>query len=225
MDGFDPLVFGGAEGLRLTWQGQGLQPDDLAAHNAVAILHAVQTPLIIDPSSQAMVWLQATLSAQQGHACEVVAQHDAHLVTSLELAVRFGTTLIVSEVDAVHPLLHPLLRGETEKQGGRLVVHVGDRFVDQHPGFRLYLTTRNAAPALTPEVAPLLAVANFTVTRAGLEGEFFCVVSCIMQLLILPPLSLCRRRRCCCFTPAGIFDASLVHFVCCRHAPEPDAPA
>lgn len=29
--------------------------------------------------------------------------------------------LVVSEVDRVHPILHPLLRGDIQKQGGRLV--------------------------------------------------------------------------------------------------------
>jgi hypothetical protein len=34
------------------WRAQGLPPDALSYQNALAILHAVQPPLVIDPSSQ-----------------------------------------------------------------------------------------------------------------------------------------------------------------------------
>lgn len=51
---FSPIAFlsGGGEAKLLTWQGQGLPSDTLSAQNALAILHGVQTPFIIDPSSQ-----------------------------------------------------------------------------------------------------------------------------------------------------------------------------
>jgi hypothetical protein len=51
------------------------------------------------------------------------------------------------------------------------VVYVGERAVDHNPSFKLYLVTRNAAPALTPDVVPLLTVTNFSITRSGLESE------------------------------------------------------
>jgi hypothetical protein len=41
-----------SEAQQLTWQGQGLPSDALSAQNALAILHGVMTPLVIDPSSQ-----------------------------------------------------------------------------------------------------------------------------------------------------------------------------
>jgi hypothetical protein len=52
LPGFKPLSFLSSESQLLTWQGQGLPTDALSAQNALAILHAVQTPFIIDPSSQ-----------------------------------------------------------------------------------------------------------------------------------------------------------------------------
>ena len=38
-------------------------------------------------------------------------------MTALELAVRFGKTLIIQEVDGVEPVLFPLLRGDLVSQG------------------------------------------------------------------------------------------------------------
>jgi hypothetical protein len=40
-----------------------------------------------------MQWLRASIKAG-GQACEVVAQHDPHFHTSLELAVRFGSVSV-----------------------------------------------------------------------------------------------------------------------------------
>lgn len=42
---------------------------------------------------------------------------DANFSTSLELAVRFGKTLIIQEADGVEPILFPLLRGDLTAQG------------------------------------------------------------------------------------------------------------
>lgn len=42
--------------------------------------------------------------------------------------------------------------------------------VDYNDTFRLLLVTRNTSPYLPPDVAPLLAVTNFSITRSGLEG-------------------------------------------------------
>lgn len=37
---------------------------------------------------------------------------DANFTTSVELAVRFGKTLLIQEMDTVEPILFPLLRGD-----------------------------------------------------------------------------------------------------------------
>lgn len=42
---------------------------------------------------------------------------DDNFVNQLELAVRFGKTLVVQEVDNIEPVLYPLLRGDLSSQG------------------------------------------------------------------------------------------------------------
>lgn len=42
-------------------------------------------------------------------------------MTSLELAVRFGKTLIIQEMDGVEPVLYPLLRRDLIAQGARKI--------------------------------------------------------------------------------------------------------
>lgn len=42
---------------------------------------------------------------------------DTNFLTALELAVRFGKTLIIQEMDGVEPVLYPLLRKDLVAQG------------------------------------------------------------------------------------------------------------
>ena len=42
---------------------------------------------------------------------------DSNFQTALELAVRFGKTLIIEEIDSIEPILFPLLRGDLISQG------------------------------------------------------------------------------------------------------------
>ena len=96
---------------------------------------------------------------------------DSNFSTALELAVRFGKTLLIQEVDGVEPVLYPLLRGDLIAQGPRFVVQVGDKVIDYNEEFRLFLTTRNPSPDIPPDAASIITMVNFTTTKAGLTGQ------------------------------------------------------
>ncbi|KAJ9505746.1 hypothetical protein QJQ45_029247, partial [Haematococcus lacustris] len=163
--------FMSSESQMLQWKAEGLPADTLSMQNAVVILNSAPlAPLIIDPSTQASEWLAAHLRIDTP-SLEVTTLHEPRFANTLELAVRFGKTLIVGEVDRLEPLLVPLLRRDLERQGPRFVVALGDKMVDYNDTFRLYLVTRNPDPYLPPDVRSLVAVTNFTVTRSGLEGQ------------------------------------------------------
>jgi len=162
--------FMSSEGEMLRWKGEGLPADNLSMQNGVVILNASLPPLIIDPSTQASKWLEAHLRAISP-TLEVTSMHDPRFVNSLELAVRFGKTLIVQEVDRIEPVLYPLLRQDLARQGPRFVVDIGDKQIDYNETFRLYLVTRHPDPYLPPDASSLVSTTNFTVTRSGLEGQ------------------------------------------------------
>lgn len=176
-----------AQGNRCTLlpQGPDLTGDpaclQLSTENAAAIKAALQTPLLVDPNATAAAWLRAhaTASAKAG-AVEFASMHDARLSKTLELALRFGKTLVISGAGAISPILVSTLRREFLARGTRRAVVVGDKAVDVDEDFRLVLVTGDAevgeggaagGGGVSPDLQPLMTVANFTTTRAGLQAQ------------------------------------------------------
>lgn len=186
---FELGSFLSSESEFLKWKSEGLPSDELSLQNALMIENSCQTPFIIDPNGLATQWLKTHLSnnlsaakelaksedanapAAASSQLEVVMQQEARFVTTLELSIRFGKTLIISEVDGVSPLLYPLLRKDLYGQGPRRTVVVGEKNVDYNENFRLYLVTRDPAPDIPSNAKALINEINFTVTRSGLEGQ------------------------------------------------------
>ncbi|XP_068440329.1 cytoplasmic dynein 2 heavy chain 1 isoform X1 [Clinocottus analis] len=176
---FDLRSFLCSESEQLIWKSQGLPSDDLSMENALVILQinalklqSVACPFLIDPSSRATEWLRTHL---QQHRLEVINQQDSNFMTSLELAVRFGKTLIIQEMDGVEPVLYPLLRRDLIAQGPRYVVQIGDKVIDYNEDFRLFLATRNPTPFIPPDAVSVVTEVNFTTTRAGLRGQLLAL--------------------------------------------------
>ncbi|CAB3978327.1 cytoplasmic dynein 2 heavy chain 1-like [Paramuricea clavata] len=172
LQGFDFRRFISSESEQLIWKSEGLPSDDLSMENAMVILKSQMTPFLIDPSSRATAWLKNHLKEQR---LEVVNQQDANFSTALELAVRFGKTLIIQEMDSVEPILYPIIRGDLISQGPRFVVQVGEKIIDYNEDFRLFMTTRNSNLELPPDAASIIAEVNFTTTRAGLTGQLLAM--------------------------------------------------
>ncbi|KAB1272093.1 Cytoplasmic dynein 2 heavy chain 1 [Camelus dromedarius] len=165
------------ESEQLIWKSEGLPSDDLSIENALVILQIVDLkswsrvcPFLIDPSSQATEWLKTHLKDSR---LEVINQQDNNFITALELAVRFGKTLIIQEMDGVEPVLYPLLRRDLVAQGPRYVVQIGDKIIDYNEEFRLFLSTRNPNPFIPPDAASIVTEINFTTTRSGLRGQVY----------------------------------------------------
>jgi len=179
LEKFDLRRFLCTESEQLIWKSEGLPSDDLSIENALVILQIIGLkswsqvcPFLIDPSSQATEWLKTHLKDSR---LEVINQQDSNFITALELAVRFGKTLIIQEMDGVEPVLYPLLRRDLVAQGPRYVVQIGDKIIDYNEEFRLFLSTRNPNPFIPPDAASIITEVNFTTTRSGLRGQLLAL--------------------------------------------------
>jgi dynein heavy chain len=67
--------------------------------------------------------------------------------------------------------LESILNKAIFKQGGRLLIRLGDADIDYDNNFKLFMTTKLPNPHYLPEVCIKVTLINFTVTMAGLEAQ------------------------------------------------------
>jgi dynein heavy chain 1, cytosolic len=124
--------------------------------------------LQIDPSGQATAFL---LARYRDRKIATTSFLDAGFMKTLASAVRFGTPLLVRDVERVDPVLNPVLNKELQRTGGRTLVRLGSEDVDFSPRFLIVLTTRDPAAQFTPDLCSRVTVVNFTVTPASLRSQ------------------------------------------------------
>jgi dynein heavy chain 2 len=137
---FDYRAMMSTESELLEFKARGLPADILSMENSLVILNSEsRCPFIIDPASSATAWLTNQLALDDGRPLEVVPAADPRFQNKTELAVRFGKTLVILEVDSVEPMLVPLVKRDFTNQGSRRVVKLGDKQVDFNMQFRMYV--------------------------------------------------------------------------------------
>ena len=158
---------------RLKWQSQGLPSDSLSVENGVILDHCSRFPLIIDPSGNAMNFI---MKKYQDQKIQKTSFLDNSFIKTLAGAIRFGTTLLVENVENIDPVLNPILNKEIQRTGGRSLVRIGTEEVDYSPKFNIILTTKNPAARLTPDICSRVTLVNFTVTPASLKSQSLSLI-------------------------------------------------
>ena len=69
---------------------------------------------------------------------------DDNFIKNLETSLRFGCPLLIQDVEKIDQILYPILNKEIHKQGGRVLIRVGDQEVDFHQAFNLFMITRDS---------------------------------------------------------------------------------
>jgi dynein heavy chain 1 len=73
-------------------------------------------------------------------------------VKDLEMALRFGTPILLEDVDVIDPILNPILNNELKKVNGNNFIRLGEHDVPFSPTFMLYMSTRDASAKFTPDL-------------------------------------------------------------------------
>ncbi|KAJ3105519.1 Dynein heavy chain 6, axonemal [Phlyctochytrium planicorne] len=155
------------------WNIQGLPADALSTENGILVTRGRRWPLMIDPQGQANKWIRN----MEGSELRIVKLSEPKFLRSLENAVRTGSPVLLEDVgEVLDPALEPLLLKQTIRQGGRLLMKLGDSMVEYDRNFKLYITTKLSNPHYLPEVCIKVTVINFTVTKIGLEGQLLADV-------------------------------------------------
>ncbi|KAF8560528.1 hypothetical protein P879_02533 [Paragonimus westermani] len=153
---------------RLRWQANELPNDELCVENAIMLRRFNRYPLIIDPSGQATEFL---LNEYKSKKIMKTSFLDDAFRKTLESALRFGTPLLVQDVESYDSILNPVLNREVRRTGGRTLITIGDQDIDLSPTFLIFLSTRDPSVEFPPDVCSRVTFVNFTVTRGSLQTQ------------------------------------------------------
>ena len=170
---FDLTAMLATESDILRWKQSGLPDDRLTIENIVIYQESNNVPFIVDPTGRISQWLSEHASSSK---MEVVQQQDPNLSRSVELAVRFGKTLVIDNVLTIEPFLVPILRKDFIKQGPRMLIRFGDKSLDVNENFRVLMATRNPLMEVSADLLPYLTKLDFTTTVDGLKNQLLSVI-------------------------------------------------
>jgi len=145
-----------------------LANDTMQIENAIMLKKHNRYPLIVDPTGQAVSFLLASLQSKK---VVRTSSRDSGFVRTLENALRFGTPLIVQDIEMWDPILNPIVSCEFRRVGGRKLVSVGAADVDVSEGFDLFLITRDPTHNFPADISSRVTMVNFTVSPTSLQAQ------------------------------------------------------
>lgn len=89
---------------------------------------------MIDPQGQANKWIK---NLEKNNRLCVIRLNQADYARVLENAIQFGLPVLLENIgEDLDPLLEPILLKQTFKQGGAIVIKLGDSVIEYNDSFR-----------------------------------------------------------------------------------------
>jgi len=108
---------------------------------------------------------------------KVCKQNESSFGRTLENCITYGFPLLLENVpEDLDPLLEPILQRQIIKQGGCLVIRLGDNYIEYDPNFHLYITTTLPNPHFPPDVCVQVNLINFVATQEALSDQMLGIV-------------------------------------------------
>ncbi|RHY33391.1 hypothetical protein DYB32_001670 [Aphanomyces invadans] len=159
------------------WQIAGLPSDNLSVQNGIIMARARRWPLLIDPQGQANRFIKNLGKDSSENGIDVVKSSDKGFIKVLENGVRFGKWILMENVsEFLDAALETVLLQTKFKQGGQLMMKIGDTTIPYNSAFRFFMTTKLPNPHYPPETCVKVCLLNFTITPTGLEEQALGVV-------------------------------------------------
>lgn len=97
---------------------------------------------------------------------------DDKISNELEMSIKFGKWLVIENVnEKLSPELEPILVPQIKFKGKSKLLKFGDKEVEYHDEFKLFLITQNPNPHQSPETCVKICLINFAITESGLKDQ------------------------------------------------------
>lgn len=179
-----------SEQEKIQWDGYGLTSDQQSMENAALVreilggrFKSVPIPCFLDPSGHAQKWLLNYLTGRSV-SFEVTTQADERFGYKLELAVRFGKTLVVADLEHFSASLLSVIVSDTHVRYNKRLLQVGGKLVDLHDDFKLVLVTSKScldSRVIRMDVAVRLTQIPFINTLSGYGDQLVATSICLKQ--------------------------------------------
>lgn len=159
------------------WQIAGLPSDNLSVQNGIIMARARRWSLLIDPQGQANRFIKNLGKDTSENGIDVIKLTDKGFLKTLENGIRFGKWILLENVgESLDATLEPVLLQNKFRQGGQIMMKLGDTMVPYNQSFRFFMTTKLPNPHYPPETSVKVTLLNFTITPKGLEDQALGVV-------------------------------------------------
>ena len=130
-------------------------------------------PLLLDPTGMAYNWLKRCLKSTN-RSFELLQSNDDRFTYNLEIAVRFGKVLVVTDGHQNYlPSLLSVISMRIHSRFNKKMLHIGNKFIDLHDDFKLILIANSDMKNLSNFVIGNadITIIPFTLTESGLTDQ------------------------------------------------------
>merc|ERR1711904_653758 len=170
----DPLVTLATEADMAKWGSQGLPSDTISKQNGAIMTNSERWCLIIDPQVQGIIWIK---NKEAENNLQITRMGHKQMVPIFEVSIDNGKSVLIENMsEGVDAVLAPVISRNTIKRGNKRVLKLGDKEINLHSNFKLFMQTKLSNPHYPPEIQAECTIINFTVTEAGLEDQLLFLV-------------------------------------------------
>ena len=156
------------------WVSEGLPSDTTSIENGAIVTTSKRWPLMIDPQLQGIAWIK---EREAKNNLKVVRMGHPKTVAIVERAIEAGDAVLIENMgETIDAVLNTVVTRSVTKKGRSLYIKLGDKEVEYHRNFKLYLHTKMGSPHYGPEIQAETTLVNFTVTESGLEDQLLALV-------------------------------------------------